>query len=363
MKTTLSVKNDSNNIIIYGGGYAGKVLTNYFLLCENKNVTAIMVSPGHKEETNYTTVDLNGKSIEIPIIELGTEKYEKLNTSIYLTVVVGKDEVLSNLKQSGYDFIYDVQPIDYYEEEFFSYYLKKKNIDLTKEILNFKNVQMYNPVIHNPELKKVFYETIGDELLPGIFNDYTLTVDGAYEYNDVFLKEGDFVIDAGANIGSYSCYAADRGCTVYACEPGSKSLDILEKQKTLYEQKINIVPLGLSDSSGYVDFYESEDCALDSIFMPRGVTQKRKIQVETIDNLVANGTIKHVDYIKADIEGAERYMLRGATKTLAQFAPKLSICTYHYKEDPVLLEKIIKEANPNYIVEHNWRKLYAYVPK
>lgn len=356
-------KNDGNNIIIYGCGYAGKVLTNYFLLCENKNVTAIMVSPGHKEADIYKTVDFNGNITEIPIIELGTEKYETTNTSIFLTLVIGKEEVFNKLKQKGYELIYDAQPINFYEEQFFSYYLKTKNIDTTKEIINFGNVKMYNPIIHDPELKKTFYETIGDELLPGIFNDYALVVDGAYEYRDVFLKEGDYVIDAGANIGSYSCYAAEKGCTVYACEPGSKSLDILEKQKTLYEQKINIIPLGLSDNSGYVDFYESDDCALDSIYMPRGNTRKRQIKIETIDNLVANGTIKHVDYIKADIEGAERYMLKGATNTLLQFAPKLSICTYHYKEDPVLLEQIIKEANPNYIVEHHWRKLYAYVPK
>ena len=50
-------------------------------------------------------------------------------------------------------------------------------------------------------------------------------------------------------------------------------------------------------------------------------------------------------------------------KTLKEFGPKLSICTYHYPEDKELLESIILEANPNYIVEHHWRKLYAYVPE
>ena len=56
-------------------------------------------------------------------------------------------------------------------------------------------------------------------------------------------------------------------------------------------------------------------------------------------------------------------MLRGATSVLRNFAPKLSICTYHFKDDPRVLENIIRQANPNYIIEHKYKKLYAYVPK
>ena len=71
--------------------------------------------------------------------------------------------------------------------------------------------------------------------------------------------------------------------------------------------------------------------------------------------------MESVDFIKADIEGAERYMLMGARETLGKFAPKLSICTYHFPDDPEVLEKIILEANPNYKIEHRWKKLYAIV--
>lgn len=351
----------NKSILIYGAGYAGKILANYFLLEKNIVVEALIVSPGHKEEEVYKTYDLNGNMVEIPILEFTMGNYNDEKYSIYITLVNGKNDLLKRLE--AYQNICTMQPLEWYEEKFFSKFFEIKNIDTTKEILEFNKLKLYNPIAHNEELKRVFYETLGDELLPGIFNDYSLVVDGAYEYGNVFLSETDYVIDAGANIGLYSCYAADKGCTVYACEPGSKSIDILKQQQKLYEDKINIIELGLSNSSGVADFYESDDCALDSIYMPRGNTQKREIQIETIDNLIASGVIKHVDYIKADIEGAERYMLEGAKKTLERLAPKLSICTYHYKEDAVLLEKIIKDANPDYIVEHHWRKLYAYVPK
>jgi hypothetical protein len=71
--------------------------------------------------------------------------------------------------------------------------------------------------------------------------------------------------------------------------------------------------------------------------------------------------LERVDFIKADIEGAEREMLKGAAHVLKTFAPKLAICTYHLPDDPEVLEQIIKEANPNYKIVHLRHKLFATV--
>ena len=64
--------------------------------------------------------------------------------------------------------------------------------------------------------------------------------------------------------------------------------------------------------------------------------------MNTIDDYVSENGIVRVDFIKADIEGAERDMLRGVVKILQRFKPKLSICTYHLKDDPEVLESIVK---------------------
>lgn len=87
------------------------------------------------------------------------------------------------------------------------------------------------------------------------------------------------------------------------------------------------------------------------------------VPVTTIDDFVKHNHLKSIDFIKADIEGAERFMLIGATETLKKYAPKLSICTYHLADDKEILEKIILNANPNYIIKHQYKKLYAYVDK
>jgi FkbM family methyltransferase len=57
----------------------------------------------------------------------------------------------------------------------------------------------------------------------------------------------------------------------------------------------------------------------------------RIVSVITLDKFVAEHSIKPT-FIKADIEGAECDMLKGAGDVLGLFAPKLAICTYHFRD-------------------------------
>ena len=85
------------------------------------------------------------------------------------------------------------------------------------------------------------------------------------------------------------------------------------------------------------------------------------VQIITLDAFVEANGITKIDYIKSDIEGFERNLLRGAQQTLKRLAPKLAICTYHFPDDPKVLESLILKANPNYTVVHLRHKLFAMV--
>lgn len=84
-----------------------------------------------------------------------------------------------------------------------------------------------------------------------------------------------------------------------------------------------------------------------------------QVATTTIDDFVSFQKLGHVDFIKADIEGAERLMLEGARKTIREFAPNLSICYYHKLDDLKTLTRMLHEINPNYEIKAQYRKLYV----
>jgi hypothetical protein len=88
-----------------------------------------------------------------------------------------------------------------------------------------------------------------------------------------------------------------------------------------------------------------------------------EIAITTLDKFVEEQNLKRIDFIKSDIEGAERDMLLGARGVLKEFAPKLALCTYHLPDDPQVMESLILEGNPRYRVKHISKKLFAAVPR
>jgi FkbM family methyltransferase len=193
--------------------------------------------------------------------------------------------------------------------------------------------------------------------------------EGPYSYADsgfdVTVKPGDTVIDAGAWIGDFSAYSAAKGATCYAFEPSVSIFKILQKTAALNTHGGGIIPvnIGLSDSDGEISlFVDKGSTGEQSTIIENRLgraADTEKIQVTTLDKFVHDRNLKHVDFIKADIEGAERNMLSGAGGVLKEFAPKLALCTYHLADDPKVLEQLILDANPKYRVVHISKKLFA----
>ena len=86
-----------------------------------------------------------------------------------------------------------------------------------------------------------------------------------------------------------------------------------------------------------------------------------KVETVRLDDFVRENNLPRIDFIKADIEGFERRMLAGAQETLARFAPKLALCTYHLPDDPQVMAELIMQANPKYRIVQKRKKLFASV--
>lgn len=143
-------------------------------------------------------------------------------------------------------------------------------------------------------------------------------------------------MDVGAHAGQFTKLFSGMvpAGHVYAFEPGEYALSILRKVQTLRSLKnVTIVPLGLGDQpteavlsipikkSGSLGFGLS---SLGSVNDVRNV-QKDTVFLTTLDLFCAQENPERVDFIKADIEGWELNMLKGARETLAKYRPVIML--------------------------------------
>jgi FkbM family methyltransferase len=261
-----------------------------------------------------------------------------------------------------------------YFDDFYASFTERGSGGEGFEVLNFNGIRIPKPL--NDADKYMFFYDIIEHFVYFVTDNHdffdSINTYGPYELGRVRVGENDTVIDCGANVGMFSAAAAHRtnvrggGGTVYAFEPSPNVIErYLSKTAALYDN-IKIAPYALSDRAGEASFMENTEQILSShlahIDRDRGGVPIT-VNVTTPDDFVRENGIPRVDFIKADIEGAEREMLRGAREVLREFAPKLAICAYHLPDDPEVLRGLILQANPKYVVEEKFRKIYAYVPE
>ncbi|MDU9375480.1 hypothetical protein McpSp1_00540 [Methanocorpusculaceae archaeon Sp1] len=187
--------------------------------------------------------------------------------------------------------------------------------------------------------------------------------EGPYESESVKIETNDIVIDAGANLGLFSLLAMKRGAKfVYAFDPQIGIADVLHDniRENGYEGRIVHVPLGFSDTNCTLSFTQIDDHVGVSHISTDKELGSYSIDCVTLDDWVVQNDISEINFIKADIEGAERSLLLGAKETIRKFHPKMALCTYHLPDDPQVLERIILDIDPDYHIEQHEKKLYAW---
>ena len=135
----------------------------------------------------------------------------------------------------------------------------------------------------------------------------------ADEYSRLDIKEGDFVIDAGANIGDFSVKSAKlvgSNGKVIAIEPDQNNVEILKKNLDLNQLKnVSIVQQALSDS-GDGAFLQQEGVVASIAGKKNG----RKVNTVTINDLINefSGDRQNI-VLKMDIEGGEELVFKDPT--------------------------------------------------
>ena len=125
-----------------------------------------------------------------------------------------------------------------------------------------------------------------------------------YITDDIYIKEGDVVVDAGVCEGNFAIKYIDKVSKLYLIECAPIWMDMLKLTFRDYLDKIVFCQKYLGNVDG-------------------GNTI-------TLDSLVGDG---RVDFIKMDIEGAEIDALKGAEKVFRNNDIRCSVCSYHKHDD------------------------------
>lgn len=181
----------------------------------------------------------------------------------------------------------------------------------------------------------------------GVLNDFLLQ---QYRYSDqVRVRTGDIVVDAGACWGDTALYFAAMGAErVYAYEFIPSNLALFEqnlKQNPAWSDKIVPVERAVWAESGqplsFDDRGQASRVAQAGVYL--GSTRTL-----SIDDLVLEQGLPRIDFIKMDIEGAELPALRGAAETIRRFKPRLAIAVYHEPQDMIEIPAFLQSLNPAY---------------
>ena len=181
----------------------------------------------------------------------------------------------------------------------------------------------------------------------------TFYIFGLKQYNikNIFEVKNDAVVfDIGAFKGD-TAYFFSKKCSnkarIYAFEPDDYTFQILEKIKDKYKLN-NVIASNIlfSNSETEINFL-SMDLNRPAV----------KMKSTTIDKFVEENNIEKIDYIKMDVEGAERNILEDSIKTIKKFKPSLAIAIYHggklFMEDfyniPIFIKNVINEDYEYYI--------------
>ncbi|MBF0232154.1 MAG: FkbM family methyltransferase [Desulfamplus sp.] len=172
--------------------------------------------------------------------------------------------------------------------------------------------------------------------------------------------ENDHFVDAGAYVGDtlerFIWINSGIFMKIYAFEPGKPQMNAMKhrvqrlcnewaisKSDIICENaglsdKNSELPINISCVLANTSLHESHNCLLDN-------NEIEKIHCYSLDSYLAG---RPATFIKADIEGMELSMLKGARKTIKRYKPKMALSIYHNPSHIIEIAEYVNSLNPEY---------------
>ena len=172
-------------------------------------------------------------------------------------------------------------------------------------------------------------------------------------------------MDIGANVGHHSIFLSKFASQVLAFEPYPK-VNMQFKQQIANNNisNIQIFEIGLSDRRETLNYYaptgNNEGIgSFDESSIGKGNTSYGKLELQEGDQAIESGSWKSIKLIKIDVEGFEKKVIKGLTRTIEEERPVI-VCeiTYGQQLSFVSIEELSSYLPQNYeILTFNTRKL------
>lgn len=147
----------------------------------------------------------------------------------------------------------------------------------------------------------------GDDLFPIVCEIF---YDKVYERDFVKVSIDDVIVDIGANYGIFSLYSQIfKPRKVYAVEPIKSTFGNMEKNLDKYN--VICINKAISNENGFAKFaltdVNGNNFLLKNIdgYHPSRIIDEEIVETITIDQLIIDYKIQHIDFLKVDCEGGE----------------------------------------------------------
>ena len=171
-----------------------------------------------------------------------------------------------------------------------------------------------------------------------------------------FGSGNEIYVDAGAFVGDSAerFIWAQNGMflKIYAFEPGRPQFAALKtRTRRLIEEwaldpaSIELVNTGLAEKDFKVSAKSANGQLTNFAISPDFGMASTTVDVVSLDSFLKG---ERITFLKADVEGMEMALLKGAQSTIRRHKPKISICVYHYPTDIPDITNYLADLVPVY---------------
>lgn len=308
-KKVLAIDFEKRTVVVWGAGNTSEMQASVFDE-ERMNVKYFADNDINKQKKLFC-----GKKV------LSCEEVRKLENPIVL-ISCGTIEGIIYIREQLNKYNIESMTIEEY-----MYGTYKKSVVEAIELLNDEESKI---VYCSLLLGKIL--EINIQSLVCVDNQYfALDQINVFNTDEVFVDVGAYT---GDTIAQY--IEKSRGCfkKIYAFEPAEynkaeleKTIDNLQENWKFDHSKIEIIQAGLGDKNTFM--CTSSDCGV-GVRLQSTLETVNSIQVYRLDDYLTN---KKITFLKADIEGFEMKLLKGAKRVIKEYKPRLAISIYHKVSD------------------------------